>query len=403
MAAALVVDLTCHLALHIYIHRGLDAGIICSTTPSLARPCGGFPPGSKAYAKVHALRPCFLFDLPSSPLLPPDHPATMSSPPLPRISTRAQNLSPPSIEDVLDQYSDLPDTANLAMGVAHWGPPPSALRVIRALGQDEEGEGEEEAGTRETKKKLHGYGPITGNADLVAALREKLETENQLDLTGTCACACVLLFSPTDGVPRQRSFISISSFPVPCERMQEVSLSLLCSLPFLAGQQVMVTAGANQAFSLLALALCDPGDEAVLLAPYYFSHLVALQIAQAKVIEGKWDPTTMLPDVEVEREGGREGGREGRRSERIIFTVGNERRTGGERMKLAHEFLSHALTHELIFPIQTKVAPTRPPLLRQGQSHRPHHPRQPHRCRLPRAPPSTHCLSLSSGGGLVGH
>ena len=107
---------------------------------------------------------------------------------LPRISTRAQNLSPPSIEDVLDQYSDLPNTANLAMGVAHWGPPPSALRAIRALGQDEEGKGREEAGAREAKKKLHGYGPIAGNADLVAALREKLETENQLDLTGTCAC-----------------------------------------------------------------------------------------------------------------------------------------------------------------------------------------------------------------------
>jgi len=86
----------------------------------------------------------------------------------------------------------------------------------------------------------------------------------------------------------------------------------------------MVTAGANQAFSLLALALCDPGDEAVLLAPYYFSHLVALQIAEAKVIEGKWDATTMLPDVEV----GREGGREGRKEKRASNLDGgrNERR-----------------------------------------------------------------------------
>lgn len=115
-----------------------------------------------------------------------------SSPPLLRISTRAQNLSPPSIEDVLDQYSDLPDTANLAMGVAHWGPPPSALHAIRALGQDEERGNEEKGDRREVKKRMHGYGPITGNADLVAALREKLETENQLDLTGTCACSFVL-------------------------------------------------------------------------------------------------------------------------------------------------------------------------------------------------------------------
>lgn len=170
-----------------------------------------------------------------------------SSPPLPRTSSRAQNLSPPSIEDVLDQYSDLSDTANLAMGVAHWSPPQSALNAIRALGKDEDRGNEDNGDRRGRKQRLHGYGPITGNADLVAALREKLETENQLDLKG---------------------------------------------------QRLMVTAGANQAFSLLALALCDPGDTAVLLAPYYFSHLVALQIAQAKVVEGKWDPTTLLPDVE---------------------------------------------------------------------------------------------------------
>lgn len=123
------------------------------------------------------------------------HSTAMSSsalPPLPRISARAQNLSPPSIEDVLDQYSDLPDTANLAMGVAHWGPPPSALRALRALGHVEEETTEKEEGAQKNgsraqeKKRLHAYGPITGNADLVAALREKLETENHLDLTGAC-------------------------------------------------------------------------------------------------------------------------------------------------------------------------------------------------------------------------
>lgn len=74
-----------------------------------------------------------------------------------------------------------------------------------------------------------------------------------------------------------------------------------------------MTGGANQAFALLALALCDPGDRAVLFAPYYFSHLVALQIAQAEVVKGRWDPATWLPDVEVGREGGREGEGEGGR------------------------------------------------------------------------------------------
>lgn len=55
----------------------------------------------------------------------------------------------------------------------------------------------------------------------------------------------------------------------------------------------------HQAFSHVALALCDPGDEAVLLAPYYFSHRLALQIAQAAVRCCKWDPASLLPDLRV--------------------------------------------------------------------------------------------------------
>lgn len=55
----------------------------------------------------------------------------------------------------------------------------------------------------------------------------------------------------------------------------------------------------RQAFSHVALALCDPGDEAILLAPYYFSHRLALQIAQATVKDCRWDPATLLPDMEV--------------------------------------------------------------------------------------------------------
>ena len=61
----------------------------------------------------------------------------------------------------------------------------------------------------------------------------------------------------------------------------------------------------HQAFSHVALALCDPGDEAILLAPYYFSHKLALQIAQATVRTCNWDPHTLLPDLQVGRRRGR--------------------------------------------------------------------------------------------------
>ena len=43
-------------------------------------------------------------------------------------------------------------------------------------------------------------------------------------------------------------------------------------------REIMVTAGANMAFVNAAMCLCSPGDYAVLFAPYYFSHRVALEL-----------------------------------------------------------------------------------------------------------------------------
>ena len=71
------------------------------------------------------------------------------------------------------------------------------------------------------------YGACHGDAALLVALREKLERENRIPM---------------------------------------------------ADRGLMVTCGANQAFAHAMLALCDAADEVVLFAPYYFSHLVALQM-----------------------------------------------------------------------------------------------------------------------------
>lgn len=40
----------------------------------------------------------------------------------------------------------------------------------------------------------------------------------------------------------------------------------------------MVTAGANQGFTNAVLALLDAEDSVVLFAPYYFNHLMAVQV-----------------------------------------------------------------------------------------------------------------------------
>ncbi len=46
-------------------------------------------------------------------------------------------------------------------------------------------------------------------------------------------------------------------------------------------RRILVTAGANQAFLNAILAICDPGDEVILLSPYYFNHEMAVALASA--------------------------------------------------------------------------------------------------------------------------
>jgi aspartate/methionine/tyrosine aminotransferase len=43
--------------------------------------------------------------------------------------------------------------------------------------------------------------------------------------------------------------------------------------------EVMVTAGANQAFVNLVLTLCDESDRVVLFKPYYFNHMCVRGVA----------------------------------------------------------------------------------------------------------------------------
>lgn len=45
---------------------------------------------------------------------------------------------------------------------------------------------------------------------------------------------------------------------------------------------VAITAGANQAFVNAALAICDSNDTACIIAPYYFSHKLSLQLANVR-------------------------------------------------------------------------------------------------------------------------
>ncbi|MDD9806519.1 MAG: pyridoxal phosphate-dependent aminotransferase [Gammaproteobacteria bacterium] len=50
------------------------------------------------------------------------------------------------------------------------------------------------------------------------------------------------------------------------------------------GTSVFVTAGANMAFNALVLAVCDPGDEVILPAPYYFNHQMTVEMCGCRAV-----------------------------------------------------------------------------------------------------------------------
>ncbi|CAM9962923.1 unnamed protein product, partial [Phaeothamnion confervicola] len=161
----------------------------------------------------------------------------------PSLSRRVLNTDPAHIEIILSRFANLPDRpANLAQGVAFWGPPKTALATLAKSDGDDAGKMPPLEQTR-----MHRYGDILGDPELRAAIARKLISRNGLDL---------------------------------------------------AEQEIMVTAGANQAFVNVALALLDPGDVAILPRPYYCSHLCALQLAGATPVFCGYDPATLLPDMD---------------------------------------------------------------------------------------------------------
>lgn len=66
-------------------------------------------------------------------------------------------------------------------------------------------------------------------------------------------------------------------------------------------RRILVTVGANQAFLNAVLAICDPGDEVILLSPYYFNHEMAIALASAVPVPVQVDERLQpdLPAIEA--------------------------------------------------------------------------------------------------------
>ena len=127
------------------------------------------------------------------------------------------------LQPVIPQISALvratPGCLSLAQGMVRWGPPPG---VAAALAQ---------AAAAPTPA-LHRYGPMAGDPALLEAIRT--------DLTAPSRAGGAL---------------------------------------DLEGAELLVTAGSNMAFNAIAQVITDPGDELILPLPFYFNHVMAVQLA----------------------------------------------------------------------------------------------------------------------------
>lgn len=119
-----------------------------------------------------------------------------------------------------------PGTLSLAQGMVGWGPPPGALDALVAAA---------EAGPADPAR--DGYGPLQGDPDLLAVLATSLRQQHGIDLDGA---------------------------------------------------DLWVTAGSNMAFNAIAQVLSDapPSEpcEVILPLPYYFNHVMAVQLAGGRPV-----------------------------------------------------------------------------------------------------------------------
>jgi aspartate/methionine/tyrosine aminotransferase len=135
----------------------------------------------------------------------------------PAAARRLEGVLDPVIPRVGAWLRQRPESLSLAQGMVNWGPPEAVAEALRAA-----------LGARDASFSLHRYGPMEGDEELLEAVRDELLGRQGLDLEGTT---------------------------------------------------LLVTAGSNMAFNAIAQVILDPGDEVILPLPWYFNHVMAVQLA----------------------------------------------------------------------------------------------------------------------------
>jgi aspartate/methionine/tyrosine aminotransferase len=145
------------------------------------------------------------------------------------IAQRIQNVQDPVIPIVGKLITENPGTISLGQGVVHYSPPPSVSKALsEALAW-----GSERESVSGNDRVFHLYGDVCGSPQLLDRIRDKVQSENNIDVTRS---------------------------------------------------SIIYTAGSNMGFLNAVLAIADIGDEVILPSPFYFNHDMAIEIAGCKTI-----------------------------------------------------------------------------------------------------------------------
>lgn len=150
---------------------------------------------------------------------------------IPSVSSRIQGTLDPCVvlmKELIGKYAHLWDDKggifSLAQGVVYWKPPEVVTsKLVEALQEDAQPNGDD---SKAAPPLLHTYGPDEGLPALRTAIQQKIKRENAL-----------------------------------------------------SNHEVMVTVGANQAYTNCILSLMNQDQKVVVFAPYYFNHVMAIQMA----------------------------------------------------------------------------------------------------------------------------
>jgi aspartate/methionine/tyrosine aminotransferase len=151
-----------------------------------------------------------------------------------RDSLRMQAVQSPIIPIVAEMIQSCPGTISLGQGVVSYGPPPAATERIKEFLAEPEN---------------HKYKPVQGLPGLLAALENKLRSENGIQIGNK--------------------------------------------------SHIVVTAGGNMAFMNAILATTDPGDEIILQTPYYFNHEMAVTMASCRPVLVATDENYQLQPARI--------------------------------------------------------------------------------------------------------